>query len=96
MIDELVLAQTEPLYNGDPLPEHAASTTALRVVKYNSVIDADNHRELHGGLHNNELSILMNKEKHALGHLYFYAIRNGRIYHTREKVVIEVLCTNAD
>lgn len=96
MVDEFTQFSTEPLYNGDPLPHHPADTTSLKVIKYGKVADADNQRELHGGLHNNELSILMNKEKHALGHLYLYAIRNGRIYHTRDKVVIEVLCTNAD
>jgi len=95
MVDELVLTQTESLHNGDPLPPHPASTTSLKVVKYGKVLDAGTGVELHPSLHNNELSLLMSRQRHALGHLYLYAIRNSRIYHTREQVVIEVMCVRA-
>lgn len=83
---------TEPLANGDELPKHPSSTTALKIVKYGNVWDEQDGTRLKVGLHNNELKMLMSGEQGALQHLYLYAFRNDRIYHTRRTVTIDVEC----
>ena len=82
---------TEPLPNGAKLPDHPSDTTAKRIVEYGPVLDATDGTRLRGGLHNNEVSVLMNGEVASLAHLYYYAIRDRRIYHTRPAVIIHCL-----
>lgn len=81
---------TDPLRNGVRLPDHPATTTALKVTRYGEVYDAKDHHPLTAGLHANEIRTLMGGGNPALAHLYRYAIRDGRIYHTRSRVVIAV------
>lgn len=83
---------TDPLRNGDELPDHPSSTTALKIVKYGDVWDDQDGTRLKVGLHENELRMLMNGEQMALQHLYLYAFRNNRIYHTRNLVTVDVEC----
>ena len=84
---------TEPLRNGDDLPTHPSSTTALKITKYGDVYDDGNGTPLRaGGLKENEIQMLMQGNQMALKHLYLYALRNKKIYHTRDLVVIEVEC----
>ena len=84
---------TEPLRNGDDLPTHPSSTTALKIIKYGNVYDDGNGTPLRaGGLKENEIQMLMQGNQMALKHLYLYALRNKKIYHTRDLVVIEVEC----
>jgi hypothetical protein len=88
---------TEPLPNGATLPDHPANTTALRVIEYGKVFDDGDGRPLEAGkLHENEIRMLMNGEVGGLGHLYLYAIRDKKIYHTRRLVVIDVKCLEAN
>ena len=89
--DSGLMDVTESLRNGDKLPEHPASTNALRIVKYGRVRDAEDGKTLRAGLHQNEIRMLMNGEKMALTHLYAYAMLNGHIYHTRDRVTIDVI-----
>src|SRR6267142_1506448 len=81
---------TEPLRNGDPLPSHPALTTSKKIIEYGEVSDDANGTILYGGLHNNEIAMLMNGNQMALSHLYRYAIRNKHIYHTRPLAIIAV------
>lgn len=81
---------TSPLRNGAKLPDHPADTTARIIVKYGEVTDARTGTICVAGLHNQEIQLLMGKNPIALSHLCRYAIRDGRIYHTRSRVVIEV------
>lgn len=81
---------TEPLHNGDPLPEHPDDTTAKRITAYGFVYDAADGTQLIAGLHRNEVAQLQEGNQMALGHLYRYVILNRRIYHTRPSVVIHV------
>lgn len=81
---------TEPLANGAELPSHPALTTAKKVVEYLSVFDDANGTPLQGGLHRNEIAMLMGKQPHPLGHLYRYAIVNRHLYHTRSLACINV------
>lgn len=92
MVDEVTVKFTEPLKNGDPLPEHPADTTALKIVSYGTVRDASDGTTLRAGIHRNELKMLMEGNKMALAHLYAYVILNRHIYTFREAVVIEVKC----
>jgi len=91
--------ETSPLRSGDKLPTHPNHTTSLRVIRYGRVLDAEDGHELCAGLHNAEVEML----KHGQGdlsHLYRYAIvadgGGKRIFHTRDKVVIDVGCINSD
>jgi hypothetical protein len=86
---------TELLANGARLPEHPASTNSLKVVSFGTVRDDGDGTILKGGLHENEVRILMSGHPGALGHLYRFVIRNQRIYHTRSLVTIDVLCEDA-
>ena len=79
---------TAPLKNGDRLPDHPANTTALKIVKFGKVYDSEDGVELGGGLHASELACLMDGNQMALGHTYYFTVRNGKIYHTRASVVI--------
>lgn len=81
---------TEPLSNGADLPTHPALTTARRVTTYGNVYDDASGTQLHGGLHRNEIAMLMSGDQMALQHLFRYVIRNKRIYHTRPLVIISV------
>lgn len=83
---------TEALRNGDSLPKHPSSTTALKIVRYGDVWDDQDGTKLTAGLHENEVQTLMNGNQMALRHLYRYAIRNDRIFHTRGLVTIDVDC----
>ena len=85
---------TAPLKNGDRLPDHPANTTALKIVKFGKVYDSEDGVELGGGLHASELACLMDGNQMALEHLYRFAIRSGKIFHTRASVVIE--CKTVD
>lgn len=91
--------QTQPLRNGDLLPTHPDASTALKVVRYGRVYDDTDGHELMAGLHRAEVAMLRQHEG-DLGHLYRYAIvadsRGKRIFHTRDKVVIDVECKNVD
>lgn len=80
---------TEPLENGDSLPEHPHDTTARKITAYGPVHDATDNTQLTAGLHRNEIVVLMN-EGRILEHAYRYAIIDRHIYHTRDKVVIQV------
>ena len=81
---------TAPLKNGAKLPTHPADTTARKILSYGEVTDARTGTICVAGLHNNEIQLLMGKNPIALSHLCRYAIRNGRIYHTRSRVKILV------
>jgi hypothetical protein len=86
-----MIEQTQPLRNGDLLPKHPSTTTAREVVQYLKVWDAnDNHQLSSGQLRGTEVSMLMGGSQMALGHLYLFTIRDNRIYHTRQSVVIDV------
>lgn len=87
---------TEPLHNGDPLPEHPDDTTAKKITTYGFVYDADNGTRLTPGLHRNEVVQLQHGNQMALGHLYRYVILNRHIYHTRPSVIIHVKTVTAD
>lgn len=85
---------TEPLPNGAELPEHPASTTALKIIEYGKVWDDGDGRPLASGrLHESQVRMLMNGDQMALQHLYLYAIRDKKIYHTRQLVTIDVKVT---
>ena len=90
-----VMEYTEALRNGAKLPKHPAETTARKVVKYLDVLDSRDGHELTAGLHNNEIRTLMNGGNPALAHLYRFSIKNGRIYHTRSRVILVVECEDA-
>lgn len=94
-VDEIVEESTEPLPNGAKLPEHPASTTSLKVVKYGKVWDDADGKPCIVGLHENEMRMLMAGDQMALQHLYCYAIRGDKIYHTRPLVVVDVDCVPA-
>lgn len=87
---------TEPLASGAALPDHPADTTARKVIKYLSAFDSHDGHELSAGLHRNEIEILRQGETGGLSHLYRYSFvqegKNLKIYHTRNRVVISVLC----
>jgi hypothetical protein len=94
MTTDLIEETTEPLPNGSPLPDHPSSTTALRIVEYGDVYDEADGRPLKAGrLHESAIRMLMDGNVGGLGHLYFYAIRNRKIYHTRKLVTIDCKCT---
>ncbi len=88
--------QTEPLSNGSELPKHPSLTTSREIVEYGQVKDANDGTVLTSGLHQSEVSMLMKGQQMALGHLYRYAIRNNRIYHTRARVVIDCQTESID
>ncbi len=93
----MIAATTEPLANGAALPDYPSSTTSLKIIKYGKVYDAEDGRPLTPGtLHNSAVSMLMGNQIGGLGHLYCFAIRDKKIYHTRKKVVIDVECVDAD
>ena len=95
-MDNLIEETTEPLPNGAALPDHPANTTSLTVIEYGKVFDDGDGRPLETGkLHENEIRMLMNGEVGGLGHLYLFAIRDKKIYHTRRLVVIDVKCLEA-
>lgn len=87
---------TEPLKNGDALPEHPNDTTAKRITDYGPVFDADDSTPLTSGLHSNEISQLKRGNQMALSHLYRFTIINNHIYHTRKQVVIHVKTINVE
>lgn len=89
---EEIEAITAPLKNCDPLPDHPADTTGLKIVYYGTVRDASDGTKLRAGIHRNELKMLMEGNQMALTHLYAYVILNKHIYHFRKAVVIEVKC----
>ncbi len=86
---------TEPLKNGDPLPDHPANTTSLKITKFCEVRDAENGQVLTGGLHGTTINSLATGNS-SLSHLYRYAYRkigaDTIIFHTRPTVVIDVEC----
>lgn len=88
--------QTQPLRSGDKLPDHPDHTTSLKIIKYGRVTDDADGHECAGGLHATEISMLKGGERGGLAHLYRYAIIDGRIFHTRNLVVVDVECTNAN
>ena len=79
---------SSPLRNGAKSPDHPADTTSRIIVKYGEVTDAHTGTICVAGLHNQGIQLLMGKNPIALSHLCRYAIRDGRIYHTRSRVVI--------
>ncbi len=83
---------TEPLANGDLLPSHPANTTSLKITNYGEVRDAEDGIVLHGGLHQNEIRTLALGQQMSLTHLYRFAIRDKKIFHTRPAVIIDVEC----
>ncbi len=83
---------TEDLANGSELPSHPEGTTAKKVVELLGVFDSETETPLQRGLHNSEITSLMHGEQMALQHLFRYAIRSGKIYHTRASVYIKVRC----
>lgn len=84
---------TDPLRNGDDLPTHPSSTTALKITKYGNVYDDGDGTPLRAGvLRESEIQMLMDGNQMALRHLYLYAVRDKKIYHTRDLVSIEVEC----
>ena len=87
--------ETSPLKSGDKLPTHPSHTTSLRVVRYGRVHDDADGRELCAGLHNAEVEMLKHGQGN-LGHLYRFSMQDGRIYHTRQLVTVEVECVNAE
>jgi hypothetical protein len=87
---------TEALPNGANLPEHPALTTSKKITEYGRVWDDADGVTLHGGLHEAEIRNLMNGDQMALKHLYRFAIRNKRIFHTRNLVCIDVKTENVD
>lgn len=87
---------TEPLANGAELPDHPATTTAFKIIEYGTVVDAMDGTVLKRGMHENELRMLMIGQQMALKHLYIYQIRNRRIFHTRDAVVINVECVDCE
>ena len=96
LCDEVDDDITEPLRNGAELPTHPNDTTSKKIVEYVHVYDDANGKRLTGGLHNNEVSMLMNGEIGSLGHLYKYKILNKRIYHTRPLVCITCKVVDVD
>ena len=80
---------TSPLANGDELPDHPHNTTARKIISYGKVYDFEDGRPLRAGMHQSTLKVLMGGTR-ILSHTYSYAILNGRIYHTRDKVVVDV------
>jgi hypothetical protein len=82
---------TEPLANCQEVPNHPAHTTSRKIISVQEVRDAEDGTRCTAGLPRSELSLLMNGQR-ILDHLYRYAILNGRVYHTRNKVVIVVKC----
>lgn len=91
----LIEETTEPLRNGQKLPDHPSDTTALKIVKFGAVRDDADGTPLQSGLHQNEIRMLQMGQQMSLGHLYRYAILDGRIFHTRDLVVIDVCCVEA-
>lgn len=88
---------TEPLKNGEALPSHPANTTALRITEFGKVFDDGDGRPLETGkLHENEIRMLQSGQVGGLGHLYLYAIRDKKIFHTRSLVTIDVICVEAE
>jgi hypothetical protein len=84
---------TEPLKNGADLPDHPASTTSLKIIEYGNVYDDGDGTPLQQGkLREAEVQNLMHGDQMALRHLYLYAIRNKKIYHTRNLVTIDCEC----
>jgi hypothetical protein len=92
LVSDEVDDTTEPLVNGAELPDHPANTTALKIVSFGKVYDAEDSRPLRVGLHQNEIRMLMEGEQMALTHLHAYAMLNGHIYHTRKAVTVDCKC----
>lgn len=80
---------TEPLVNGAELPDHPADTTAKKIIAFGRVFDDASGTVLYGGLHNNEITMLMGGQRESLSHLFRFVIRDRHIYHTRHLVTIE-------
>lgn len=87
---------TEPLSNGQEIPSHPASTNAKRITVHGKCVDADDGTILRGGMHRNEIAMLMSGSQMSLQHLYSYVILNNHIYHTRRAVVIHVKCIDVE
>lgn len=90
MSDNFTDDVTGPLPNGADLPDHPANTTGLQIVSYGKVWDDGDGRPLTAGLHEAQVKMLMLGRQMALQHLYLYAIRDKKIYHTRNLVTIDV------
>ena len=86
---------TEPLKNGDSLPDHPADTTAKRITKFLTVRDAFDGKALSGGLHEGIVRLLMQNEP-VLPHQYRFKMTNGKIYHTRRLVIIDCECSDSN
>ncbi len=86
---------TEPLINGQEIPNHPSDTTSRKIVGVLGVRDASDGVRLTAGLGRNELAVLMTGER-ILGHLYRFCILNNKIFHTRESVVLAVKCVDAE
>ena len=86
---------TEPLANGQAVPTHPSQTTSRKVEHVLEVRDAEDGVRCTAGLPRNELSVLMHGER-ILAHLYRYCILNGRIFHTRDRVVCVVKCSDLE
>jgi len=92
-VSDEIDATTEPLPNGAALPEHPGQSTAYKIVSYGNVYDAEDGLPLSAGkLHESMIRMLMGNETGGLGHLYLFAIRDCKIFHTRRKVVIDCKC----
>lgn len=95
-LDEVFEETTEPLPNGAELPDHPANTTALQIVSFGKVWDDGDGRPLTAGLHESQVRMLQMGHQMALQHLYLYAIRDRKIYHTRNLVTIDVKVKEID
>lgn len=84
---------TDPLKNGDPLPDHPDDTTAKKITVYGPVYDASDGIQCTAGLHRNEVARLQAGDQMALMHLYRYVILDRKIYHTRPSVIIHCKTT---
>lgn len=84
---------SDPLRSGDEVPTHMPVSNVLPVSRYGTVRDAVTGKRLQ--LIPHEDFFLTVKERHDTlrqesPHLHFYRIVDGRIYHTRDEVVIEL------
>lgn len=85
--------QTEPLVNGSTLPSHPAHTTSLKITEFLTVRDVEDGAVLQQGLHENEIRMLAMGQQMSLTHLYRFAYRDNKIFHTRKNpVTIDCIC----
>lgn len=82
---------TEPLKNGDSLPDHPSDTNSKRIIRFLTVRDAFDGKACSGGLHESIVRLLMSGEP-VLQHQYKFRMAAGKIYHTRKLVTIDVEC----